>query len=47
MLFTGGREEIQMPFGKFSVSEDESESHCDEDTLVLNHSQMIDVRLIS
>ncbi|XP_011686965.1 PREDICTED: uncharacterized protein LOC105449430 [Wasmannia auropunctata] len=42
-----GREEIQVPIGKFSLSEDESESHPDGDTFVLNHSQMIEPRLIS
>jgi len=37
-----------VPFGKFSLSEDEFESHPeDEDIFVLNHSQMIEPRLIS
>ncbi|XP_071578042.1 uncharacterized protein [Temnothorax nylanderi] len=42
-----GREEVQVPLGKFSVSDDDSESHSDEDTFVLNYSQMIEPRLIS
>jgi len=42
-----GREEIQVPFGKFSLSEDTFESHPDGDTFVLNYSQMKELRLIS
>ncbi|XP_011642497.1 uncharacterized protein LOC105430576 [Pogonomyrmex barbatus] len=42
-----GREEIQVPFGKFSLSEDEFENHPDGDTFILNYTQMIEPRLIS
>ncbi|XP_071645962.1 uncharacterized protein [Temnothorax longispinosus] len=42
-----GRHEVQVPLGKFSVSDDESKSHSDEHTFVLNYSQMIELRLIS
>ncbi|KYN35289.1 hypothetical protein ALC56_10464 [Trachymyrmex septentrionalis] len=42
-----GKEEIQeVPFGKFSLSEEESKSQPDGETLILNYSQMIEPRLI-
>lgn len=42
----GGKEEVQVPFGKFSVSEDESVSENDTDAFKLNYSQMQDLRLV-
>ncbi|KYM94107.1 PREDICTED: coilin [Cyphomyrmex costatus] len=43
-----GKEEIQeLPFGKFSLTDDESEHHPDGNILILNYSQMIEPRLIS
>lgn len=46
MLFSEGKEEVQVPFGKFSLSEDTSDSHCDMDTFLLNYSQMQEPRLL-
>jgi len=46
-LFTDGKEEIQeVPFGKFSLLEEESKNQSDRETLILNYSQMIEPRLI-
>ncbi|KMQ93393.1 hypothetical protein RF55_6508 [Lasius niger] len=41
-----GKEEVQVPFGKFSLSEDTSDSHCDMDMFLLNYSQMQEPRLL-
>ncbi|KYN19050.1 PREDICTED: uncharacterized protein LOC108761854 [Trachymyrmex cornetzi] len=42
-----GKEEIQeVPFGKFSLLEEESKSQSDGEILTLNYSQMIEPRLI-
>ncbi|XP_012057894.1 PREDICTED: uncharacterized protein LOC105621028 [Atta cephalotes] len=42
-----GKEEIQeVPFGKFSLLEEESKNQPDRETLILNYSQMIEPRLI-
>ncbi|XP_072744914.1 uncharacterized protein [Anoplolepis gracilipes] len=48
-----GKEELQVPSGKFSISEDESctqttfITNCDSDTFILNYPQMQDIRLVS
>lgn len=50
VIFTDGREEVQVPFGKFSLSDDESISQpdigTDTDTFLLNYAQMKELRLI-
>ncbi|XP_070161459.1 coilin [Polyergus mexicanus] len=42
-----GKEEIQEPCGKFSLSEDMSASHCDTDTFLLKLSQIREPRLLA
>jgi len=44
MLFAEGKEEIQVPLGKFSISEDEITSPAE--TFLLNYMQMKELRLI-
>ncbi|XP_011170935.1 uncharacterized protein LOC105203746 [Solenopsis invicta] len=41
-----GKEEVQVPFGKFALSDDESENHLHGNKLMLNYSHMIEPRLI-
>ncbi|XP_050465710.1 coilin [Cataglyphis hispanica] len=42
-----GKEEVQVPFGKFSLSEDTSDSPCDTDTFLLKSSQICEPRLLA
>jgi len=44
ILFAEGKEEIQVPLGKFSISEDETTSPAE--TFLLNYMQMKELRLI-
>lgn len=47
ILFTDGREEVQVPFGKFSLSDNESEGQpTDTDTFILNYSQMNVIHMV-
>nr|XP_012233864.1 PREDICTED: uncharacterized protein LOC105678796 [Linepithema humile] len=41
-----GREEVQVPFGKFTLSDDESTDQPDNNMFLLNYAQMKELRLI-
>ncbi|XP_029677828.1 uncharacterized protein LOC115244375 [Formica exsecta] len=47
MKIIRGKEEVQDPVGKFSLSEDISASHCDTDTFLLKSSQIEEPRLLA